>query len=754
MKSTLNACLIGMAILVACLPAAHSAVRIKAGMTIRHSITFQKENYRLTDPGKGIIVVSGNNITINLSGSDIMGNGKGVGIHVINSSNVLIENAKVSHCQWGVIVEKSHGVRISNGDFSRNADLPVGTVIDESGAQPQDNNGGGILLRDSDSCVVRHVTANHQWDGIDLVRSNNNNIEYCDFSYLNNWGVHFWLSSRNRFEHNRAIWCTTGEGLLWQSISGWQTYDSAAVLIEHASMHNLIEDCDLRYGGDGVYIRANEGPITPNVPVPPKNASNDNQIIGCDCSYSPNNAIEADLCDRNVFIRDNCSYSNYGFWLGLSRWNRVLDCIALNNSTRGMEIEGGQNDIFKRNLFGNTSNPSEIQILLRLTSRPEIKSGPYLIQNNLFYNSNHPIYLNHTAAKVAGNKDMLRTMRDVNFIQTDMPSMLTQSDNKTLPMSKKRLNIKVTNIAPAPSEMGWDITATGFKGAQNSAPPLIMVDSIPMQIVASQGPRIVFRLPGDLWNLTYRPKPVVKVWMNGEMSNAFAVPYHYPKNAPCITFISPNPVAPGEQVVIKGEYLTNPEGKSKVLLNNEPADIVRATPTEIVLNGPSHKLSSVSLNLVVVNGKFASLPMPLTIKVPADQVPHIITASFSPTTLHVGELLKVVFTLKNFAPFALPARKPTDNFTYDEDQNFWGLGYQEKQGSIYLRVDSERTGGSWPYYWGLPQPLQPGQTATVTGYIKVEHPGKMIWRIGMVDAGIRWLDDNEYRTEITILPAK
>jgi hypothetical protein len=36
----------------------------------------------------------------------------------------------------------------------------------------------------------------------------------------------------------------------------------------------------------------------------------------------------------------------------------------------------------------------------------------------------------------------------------------------------------------------------------------------------------------------------------------------------------------------------------------------------------------------------------------------------------------------------------------------------------------------------------------------VEHPGKMIWRIGMVDAGIRWLDDNEYRTEITILPAK
>ena len=89
--------------------------------------------------------------------------------------------------------------------------------------------------------------------------------------------------------------------------------------IDHASCDNTIEANDLRFGGDGIFIRANEGPLTPDAIVPPKNASNRNVLKFNDCSSSPNNAIEADFVDDTVMEGNNCSDSHYGMWLGYSR---------------------------------------------------------------------------------------------------------------------------------------------------------------------------------------------------------------------------------------------------------------------------------------------------------------------------------------------------------------------------------------------------------------------------------------------------
>ena len=44
-------------------------------------------------------------------------------------------------------------------------------------------------------------------------------IQHGDFSYNGNWGVHFWGSSRNTFRDNRAVWCTTGSGKLFQAFT-------------------------------------------------------------------------------------------------------------------------------------------------------------------------------------------------------------------------------------------------------------------------------------------------------------------------------------------------------------------------------------------------------------------------------------------------------------------------------------------------------------------------------------------------------
>src|SRR5262249_31689946 len=157
---------------------------------------------------------------------------------------------------------------------------------------------------------------------------------------------------KNVFRRNRAIWCTTGAGTLYQALTGWSTLDAQAVGIDHSSCDNLIEENDLRFGGDGVFIRANEGGIMPGSPVPPLHSSDRNILRRNDCSFSPNSAIEADFIEGTVIEDNNCSYSHYGLWLGWSRDSIVRGNICLNDTEHAIEIGNGQNGLIENNLFG------------------------------------------------------------------------------------------------------------------------------------------------------------------------------------------------------------------------------------------------------------------------------------------------------------------------------------------------------------------------------------------------------------------
>ena len=47
--------------------------------------------------------------------------------------------------------------------------------------------------------------------------------------------------------------------------------------------------------------------------------------------------------------------------------------------------------------------------------------------------------------------------------------------------------------------------------------------------------------------------------------------------------------------------------------------------------------------------------------------------------------------------------------------------------------------------------LKPGESTTVTGYVRVETPGTHVFRIGLVAGGFRFIDDNAYQTKITVV---
>ncbi len=739
---------------------------LTSGLHIQSNAVVKPGVYRLRDAGSGMVQVSGHDITLDFKGAQIVGPGsnQGVGIHITSARNVTIRHADVSRCLWGIVIERSAGVKLLDCVTSHNGDLPPGTVIDESGHEPEDTHGGGIVLRDCRACQIQRCTSQYQWDGIDVVRSEGNIIEDGDFSYNGNWGLHLWNSSRNRFLRNRAIWCTTGAGTLFQALTGWQTYDSQAVGIDHNSNENHIEDNDLRFGGDGIFIRANEGPITPGTVVPPLNGSHRNILRNNDCSFSPNNAIEVDLVDDTVIEGNNCSFSHYGMWLGYSRRCIVRNNLCVNDTAHAVEIENGQGDLFENNVFGfDTPRPDGQLVYLRQNGRDQTPSGPYTLRGNLFYGAPVGLLLKDTTAEMVGNTALLWHLdpKQQQIVKGDAGSKTTQADNKITGGLEPHLRVQIKSRVIKPGSL---VTLTGIP--PSPLPPVIEIEGIPVWLRQVTAAKTVFWMPADFWDCPAKEHVNLSVLTAKAGSSPVAASIQWPANSPRITNIAPNPASLGNTVTITGVNLCSAvvtrREKLEVRLNDKPVALLQATPRQLKLKLPDGILISTRYNLLLERGpeedQQRTWPISFTVTVPQEQQPHLVSATFSPTTLKVGERLQVTFVVRNNLPTPAPLMtQPKPPFTYEEKQAAWEVGIQEVPRTLHLRVTSERPAGhesgSWPWLFGFNRAsLGPGETTTVTGYIQVETPGDIEFRVGLVASGQRFIDDNAFRTRITILP--
>ena len=793
---------------------------LRNGMKIDHSITIKPGTYRVGTNPDGILQITGSDFTVDMKNVQIIGSADsnpksrlGIGVHITGAHNVTLKNVDVSGCLWGIVIEKSANVKLIHCMVSNNADLPPGTVIDESGHEPEDQHGGGILLRDSSHCLVSHCTAQHQWDGIDVTRSDDNIIEEGDYSFNGNWGLHLWNSSRNTFRRNRAIWCTTGAGTLYQALTGWQTYDAQAVGIDHNSNENLIADNDLRFGGDAIFIRANEGPITPGTVVPPRNGSHRNILRHNDCSFSPNNAIEVDLVDDTVIEGNNCSNSHYGMWLGYSRRCIVRNNICINDTAKAIEIENGQDDVFENNVFGyDTPRADNSLIYLRQNGRDNTISGPYRFDNNIFYGSKLPIMVTNTPAMTLSHTRV--------FYPTPVPSVLTeQGKPDSFPGFQGSSNLvggEPFEAIPAPTlkegslRPGATATLT-LAGLSPEACNIVELDGIPVWIQAVKSGRLTFAMPTDFWDRPAKSTASLRLFNGRGWSKPMDVPVQWPDDGvPRIMSVAPDPAEVNENVIITGAHITGPD--IHILFDNRPvaiANAVHAALDKVIVKLPDGILTPTHYNILVtkvINRKdnqvpigdviteanikvmkpkgskrggnkkegsktesemelkheketrVQSWPVTLGVQIRNEDLPHLLSGVFSPTTLHVGELLRVTFTVRNNLPTtAFLMTKPGREFIYEERQSAGELGFAEALGTLHLRVTSDHPGthdpGSWPYLFGFTKPtLAPGETITIVGFIRVSTPGTHEFRIGLVASGFRFIDDNAFRTKITVLP--
>jgi parallel beta-helix repeat protein len=255
----------------------------------------------------GPLIIKASDITVDGRGAWIVGSSsgranarRGEGISAAGVSQVTLKNVNAKGWETGLHVVDARGWTIENCNFSDNFHDP-GFGWEENGRR------GGIVLERVTSSTLRGNKANRVWDGCVLVHSHDNLLEGNDFSHASNTCLKLWTACRNTVRNNDLSY-----GL---RIDPGEVHarDSACVLIESGSNDNRFAGNNCTHGGDGIFVRVLNGWV-----------STGNTFEGNDCSYANNNCIEA-WSPRNTWIRNKANHGSYGFWLGASDQNVLVE---------------------------------------------------------------------------------------------------------------------------------------------------------------------------------------------------------------------------------------------------------------------------------------------------------------------------------------------------------------------------------------------------------------------------------------------
>ena len=125
------------------------------------------------------------------------------------------------------------------------------------------------------------------------------------------------------------------------------------------------------------------------------------------------------------------------------------------------------------------------------------------------------------------------------------------------------------------------------------------------------------------------------------------------------------------------------------------------------------------------------------------------SVTFSPTTVKQGDLLQIAAVITNTGNVALDSQDPAPGFVYDEGQSYESQALDKQNGKFRLAIDfTNNTGVSHPYRWGFGKTLQPGETITVTGYVRMKTARQIDMFGGIIQEYVKYFGDNIGTTRI------
>lgn len=302
-----------------------------------------REDTRLT-PGVYVLPrglrIAADGVTLDATGATLVGTGQGIAVHVEGRRGVTVRGLSALRYTWGIRADDCDDFTVTGCTITRTAELEPFQYFLYLWKPVEESYGGAILLNNVRGGLIAENDLQHQQNGVLLYNCRDLTVRDNNASFNSGWGVYLSGSSDNRIERNTLDFCNR----VYRRESGVERLeaDAAGLVMVRGSSRNQVLKNMCRSGGDGIFIAGYEHPgvIEP---------CNDNVFEENDCSYSPNNAIESTFSQGNVFRRNICSKSNYGFWLGFS-WENVLeDNLLEDNFIAGVAAEHAHTLTFRGN---------------------------------------------------------------------------------------------------------------------------------------------------------------------------------------------------------------------------------------------------------------------------------------------------------------------------------------------------------------------------------------------------------------------
>jgi hypothetical protein len=126
----------------------------------------------------------------------------------------------------------------------------------------------------------------------------------------------------------------------------------------------------------------------------------------------------------------------------------------------------------------------------------------------------------------------------------------------------------------------------------------------------------------------------------------------------------------------------------------------------------------------------------------------LLDVRYEPDSRLPGATLEVTVTLENTGTATLTTQDPAPGLLYLESESFEGRGLPGRNGAWRLGLSTGQ--GDYPFRWGLPDALEPGQTATVTGQVRLGGAGPRALSVGLVRESRYWFTRDAWPSSLTL----
>jgi parallel beta-helix repeat protein len=473
-------------------------IELRPGLVITTSVRVTPATYRLgapASPDSALIVVLGDNITVDFAGARLEGtpagappdSASGVAVRIDGGRNIRIENAHIHGYRFAILARGTRGLTLVNNDVSYTWKPRLFSLVEHESLldwlsyHHNDEGewlrfGAGLYLDGVRGGEISGNRAVQGMNGLLATGSDSLRIHGNEFAFNSGLGIGLYRSSRNVVMHNRLDYNVRG-----YSHGFYQRgQDSAGLLLYEQSQHNVIAYNSATHSGDGLFMWAGQTTMDSGT-----GGVNDNLVYGNDFSFAPTNGMEATF-SRNTLVANRSVGSTYGLWGGYSFGSRIVgNCFGGNRY--GIAIEHGQENLIAYNRFDADS------VAVRLWSNPsepadwgypkyrDTRSRAHRVESNVFSGNRVGVRGTRTenlrvVANTFASVDSVAVLRDTTgYTAADNVVRQTAVDPPE-DIQQCRLNVPsdVSDLAPPPLRSSSEVPRSPLSRRDRSS---IIVDT-------------------------------------------------------------------------------------------------------------------------------------------------------------------------------------------------------------------------------------------------------------------------------------